>query len=531
MTESIRKSWQEILTQTQTLLEDGLHHALVQSIRASLHLGISLHEFEMLFQLLQTKSIITWLELPNAVVVYSDLMLKTRRFDEALNFIRTRVTKDERLLVFQALALLRTNQPVEAFNTIEQVVTFEHQTGVWWRVKAEIMYSLGLPDWQAAFAQASQKLTERPLGLCLIEWGVALERDLRHAQARECWTQALVILEKDRYYQAVTTYNLGLSCARELKLQEAEDYFAKLEKFSRHKAVRMFETRAWSGFGLAWRAVGEFTRAEHAYQKATRCAIEPEDKRQAWVGLGHTLRLAGQTSSALTALRHALGIENQAVSRVYVDLAVAQYANGNAQSALISLEKTGQLFGEDLERKHLLLAEMARIQGDANSALETIQKVRLHSLWAREELQAFPGLKTLLLAMEQTIPEALPRVTRLKVEVFARGALRVRVNGRNINLAPTSRAAEILVLLLEHENQRSMLKLIADLFGEQSRDALNPKRKLISKAIRQLKDALGWEGSVIEGAGLYRLDTEQTQWTYDIAQAVFSAPARPPHGG
>ena len=356
--------------------------------------------------------------------------------------------------------------------------------------------------------------------MCLIEWGVAFEHDLQHAKARDRWTQAQVLLEKDRYYQALITYNLGLSSARELKLREAETHFATLKKLSKHHTTKMFKARAWSGFGLAWRAVGEFTRAEHAYTQATKCAVEPEDKRQAWVGLGHTMRLSGQPSLALTALRTALQIEDLPTNRIYVDLAVAQFANGDAHAALESLEKTGALHGEDLERKQLLLAEIARVQGDANTALQYVQHVRLHSLWAREELQAFPGLKTLLIAMEQTIPDVLPRVTNLRVEVKARGALRVRVNGRDINLKPNARAAEVLVLLLEHDHRRSMLSLIGDLFGEQARDALDGKRKLISKAVRQLRDALGWEHSILEQAGLYSLDTQTAEWHYDIHVAI-----------
>jgi tetratricopeptide (TPR) repeat protein len=430
---------------------------------------------------------------------------------------------DERLLEFQALALLRLHQPVEAYNALAQITSAQCQTGLMWRVKAETMYQLGLPGWTQAFLEASQKLQGRKLGLCLIEWGVALELELQHAAARDRFAEAITLFEKDHYYQALITYNLGLSSVRELKLEEAEHHFTTLKTLARHKTALMFEARAWSGFGLAWRAVGEFSRAEHAYNNATRTAIEAEDKRQAWVGLGHTYRLMGFPSRALSAIRRALQIDEHRIQRVNVDLAAAQFANGDASAALESLEKTGKLWGEDLERKHLLLAEIARVQGDANQALEYLQKVRLHSLWAREELQAFPGLGTLLNAMEYDIPEPLPRQERMQVQVYARGSLRVLVNGRKIQLAPASWAAHVLLsLLLEQDKQCSILKLIDHFFGEQPRDLIRAKGKLISKAVRQLKDALGWEGSVTESGGVYMLETEQTDWHYDVTQAILN---------
>jgi tetratricopeptide (TPR) repeat protein len=523
MTEKIRPSWQEILSQTKILLEPGQEQALLQTVRASLNLGKSVNEFEMLLDTLNDATN-SWLEHADAGIVYSDLLLRVRRFKEALEFIHNRMqhNPDERLLEFQALALLRLQQPAEAYNTINQITSTQNQTGLMWRVKAETMYQLGLVGWQEAFQVASQRLSGRKLGLCLIEWGVALEQELQHAAARDRWAQAITLFEKDRYYQALIIHNLGLSCARELKLEEAETYFATLRSLAQHHSVRMFEARAWSGFGLAWRACGEFARAEHAYKNATRTASEAEDKRQAWVGLGHTYRLAGFPSRALSAIRQALQIDEHRINRVNVDLAAAQYANGDAQAALESLEQTGALRGEDLERQHLLRAEIARVQGDANQALESLQKVRLHSLWAREELQAFPGLGALLKAMQYDIPKPLPRQQRMQVEIQARGGLRVLVNGRKIQLAITSRAAQVLVLLLEHDQQCSILKLIDILFGEQPRNLVRAKGKQISKAVRQLRDALGWEDSVTESDGVYSLNTEQTDWHYDVTQAILN---------
>jgi hypothetical protein len=61
MTEKIRPSWREILSQTKTLLEPGQEQALLQTVRAALNLGKSINEFEMLLNTLNDAKN-AWLE-------------------------------------------------------------------------------------------------------------------------------------------------------------------------------------------------------------------------------------------------------------------------------------------------------------------------------------------------------------------------------------------------------------------------------------------------------------------------------------
>jgi hypothetical protein len=56
------------------------------------------------------------------------------------------------------------------------------------------------------------------------------------------------------------------------------------------------------------------------------------------------------------------------------------------------------------------------------------------------------------------------------------------------------------------------------LFGD-DRAALPSNRKLVSKAVRVLRDALGWPGSVRQSGSTYRLD-ESVTWRYDIDDAI-----------
>ncbi len=105
------------------------------------------------------------------------------------------------------------------------------------------------------------------------------------------------------------------------------------------------------------------------------------------------------------------------------------------------------------------------------------------------------------------------------MRVQAAGALRVAVNGRDVQLVPTHRPGELLVFLLENDGVASL---------DQIRDALYPDavdgkdkertQKSIWKLVDALRSALGWESAVLSLRGAYQLDLNVT-WDYDIAEA------------
>ena len=522
-----REAWAEWLGQCQVLLESHEWLAVARSLRVAFKLGRSVAEFQALLDLLERHVGDGWLELEDAAARYAELLLRTRRFAAALAFSSGRIAGGDglpALVVMHAFALLRANQPWQALEQVEAALRGSLERGdlgLAWRVKAEALFRLGQPGWEEAFGRAIRLLEGRPLGTCLLEWGTLLEEALEHAAAQSRWAQALPLFDDDAYYRAWLHFNMGLSCARALRLEQAEQHFEWLRRVSRHDEARMFKSRSWCGFGLVWRVAGEFARAERAYRLAERFAVEDVDWQQALRGLGHTLRLAGHASVALEPLQRATAILSGAdgTSWVFVDLAVARWANGDREGAFAALARTGELTGEDLERRHVLLADMARSDGNANMALEHLSKVRMGSLWASEEFGFFPALKALWLAMGEAAPRDLAQAVQTEVQVLACGPLRVLVNGRRVMLASNSRAALVLVLLLEHGGSLGMEELLELLFPEVAPEAASGKRKLVSKAVRALRDALGWDGCVPESGGTYVLD-DRVVWLYDVREAL-----------
>jgi tetratricopeptide (TPR) repeat protein len=523
-------TWKELLSQTQSLLKDQSWLAVTRTIKVALDKGRNVRAFEELLELLETHPQ-EWLPLEDGLVSYIDLLLRCRHFKTALEHLENTNQHSNQhsnqhwlehpsLGALQALSLLNCEQPVQALEISTKLSegAFEG-AGLAWRVRASCLHKFNLPGWHEAFAQAARQLSGRALGACLIEWGTALELHSSHGPARDRWAQAMALFDGDAFYRAMLTHNLGLSCARELLLEQAEHHFANLRAIARNPDAKIFEARAWCGYGLVWRIAGEFQRAEHAYRRASTLASEPDDQQQAWRGLGHTLRLAGQVSAALEPLQRATQLQANpdGTNWVFVDLAVARWVNRDERGTLEALDRVGTLNGEDLDRKHILLAEIARSNGDANLALDWMNNVLPETLWVAEELTFFPELKQLLNVMGITTPADLPRMQTL-VEVQARGVLRVNINGRTIALSPTSKAAQILVLLLEHNHAISIEELVVPLFGD-DRAALPSNRKLVSKAVRVLRDALGWPGSVRQSGSTYRLD-ESVTWRYDIDDAI-----------
>ena len=518
--------WKELLVQTQVLLEQQAWLIVVRTVRVALGQGRRISAFESLLGLLEAYPK-DWFDFEDGRVSFADVLLRCRRFKTALEWIELWYVEDgvmrddAALAALYSLALLNCGQPVRALEVSSGLSDGRLEgAGLAWRVKANCLHVLGQPGWDQAFAQASKQLGGRALGICLLEWGKALELAAEHGPARDRWAQALPLFDGDAYYRASLTFNLGLSCARELLLEQAERHFANLRAIARNPDANMFEARAWCGYGLVWRIAGEFQRAEHAYRRASSLASEPDDQQQAWRGLGHTLRLAGQVSAALEPLQRStqFQVNQDGTNWAFVDLAVARWVNRDGRGTLEALDRVGTLSGEDHDRRQILLAEMARVNGDANRALDLFEPLRLERLWVAEELTFFMELKQLLNIMGVTTPADLPRPKGLQVEVQAEGVLRVKLNGRRVALSPTSKAAQVLVLLLEHDHAMGVEALVLALFGDK-KDELASKRKLVSKAVRVLRDALGWPASVQESGGTYSLD-DQVDWQYDVDTAI-----------
>ncbi len=391
--------------------------------------------------------------------------------------------------------------------------------GFAWRVKAEALACLDRNGWREAFEMALERLTGRALGTCLVAFGHHLDSAGDAMMARRVWHEALGFMPKDAYYMAWLHYELGRSYVREFH-GAAESHMLESQAWARKARAGAFASRAALGLGLVRRVLGEWSRAEASYTEAIKLATESFDRQQALRGLGHTLRLAGQANRALEPLLDAArrGPSETGTSWVFADVAAAHAQLQDDTSAADALNRTGDLQGEDLERAKIVRAELARRNRNADAAIDALRGVRFDTLWAREERACFPKVFALGELMGLGLPEPLPRLDGLRVEVNALGVLRVRVNGRDVPIRPISRVGEVLVLLLERGRTETVERLLEALYPNLTPSDRRTKAQALSALIRELRDALGWERSVVALGGAYRLDPDAS-WEYDVDRA------------
>jgi tetratricopeptide (TPR) repeat protein len=515
MPQTAQSQFMTCLEQCKRLRKSANWHALEQSFPTALRLAQNLVHFRELQALLEP---IKHHLSQNSQAPYIDLLLCTRDFQAAQALLES-LPQTPDTLPLHALAKLRTGLPGAALEAAQQALEQNQRPEIAWRVIAEASFELGL-NWRSAFESAVKATTHRQQGFVYIEYGRCLEISLESAAARECWSKALEIFKGDTHYLAQVLGNLGLSCVRSGKLEQAEGFYSHMYSLPKNPSTPNLEWQAWRGLGITRRAAGEYQRALYAYQQAQRCATEPFETIQALRGIGHTLRLSGNPSQALGYLQQALKLQKKhhLHTNLEPDLAAAQLADGNPETARQTL-LGWHGNGEDAQRSQIVQAELARLDSSPSLALEWVKNVNWYSLWGREELYAFPKLRALLLGMDVELPEPhqpVPKQTTIKVK--ARGAVQVWVNQRRMALNPTSRAAQVLVLLLEHGGSRALRELVEDLFPSVAKTQAQNKLKLVSKAVVELRQRFGWQESIEENGGVYSLDPE-ADWDYDVAQA------------
>ncbi len=445
---------------------------------------------------------------------------------ERLNMAEAHGRAHARLSVFRAWALVQTERFGDALNTLESVWDGlpEDLLGLAWRVRGTCLGQLGRSDWLESFARARGLLRDRSLGLCLLEQGNQFELLGDGLSARRVYSEALALLSEDVYYTAWLHHNLGVSCTRAGLFHEAETHYLEMQRLTRREGARTLRPVALLGLGLTRRAFGEWGRALEAYRAATRIAADGSDQRQAWRGLGHTLRLSGEPGLALEPLERAARLGASDLSGkdswVHADLAAAHLMRSDDEAACDALEHTGLVRGEDADRVRIVRAELRRRTGEANAAIHELEGLRFDAFWTREERDCFPQLFALGAAMGLPDVQPLSRPTGILVEVCAIGLLEVKVNRRDVPLKPTGRAGEVLVLLLERDGQATVEDLLVRLYPHQTSDRQERRRKTqaLSVFVRELREALGWSGSVRSLGGAYRLDPG-ANWAYDVARA------------
>jgi tetratricopeptide (TPR) repeat protein len=418
-------------------------------------------------------------------------------------------------IAYIAWAYCKHQQYTKALNILEKTTEL---SGLAWRIQAECLAALQRPGWHEAFTEAKKLLVGRALGICQMEYGSWCFFSHQLNQAQNEYSQAYALLKHDPHYAAWIKYNLGL-VTLELNLPEAEQHFYVVQDLSQHNEAKTFRSRAWSGIGAVRRSQGQWSRAIFAYQKGIELSLELDDRLAAYCGLAQTYRCAGELNQALETLYIALDLDmNTNRDKIHVLLAATHLQRQQHQEAHVYLQKLENLkpHGETGLRLQILNAEILRHQKKTKAAIVTLKKIPPERLCVREEQHCFPEL--FAIAALQWQPKTLPKNTNLTIQVRALGVLEVQVNQQRVRIKPTSKMAELLILLLEHGGHTSSEVLC---------EALYPKQKnfrLATQALwalsKQLREALGWENSLEPRGKAYALEQNNTNWDYDAAKTT-----------
>ncbi|MER3481626.1 MAG: DNA-binding protein [Meiothermus sp.] len=519
----------EVLRSIQALIETRRTEVALQTLRRLVDEAHTYHACQSLLEGVFSRLDEDFLLIPEAAHLYARVLCSARRPHRLLEFAqRHSPDPSSPVNLYRAWALVHTRQPQQALEVLAGLVASRSgqplsrsEAGLWLRFKAEALAFLGAQGWKEAFAEARRHLEGGALGRCLTEEGNHRFRFGELAAARGLWSEALSYLYHDPYYSAWLRHSLGITALGQ-DPAEAEHHLLIAEELSRKKAAREFRARALCGLGAVRRALGEWERAVSSYRAAYKAAQEPDDMQEALWGLGNTTRLSGRPAEALQYFFQAHAAVPS--SALFVDIAAAKLMLGDLPGAELALTQAGRLNPREEIKATLLRAEIARRKGRQDeleaelARLEPSSATPLRgetSAWVLEERACFPELFEFWRQHGglDVFDPAHPRPTR--VEVRAAGILQVKVNGREVPLKPTSKAAEVLVLLLEAEGQETVERLIVALNPDTTPDCREKDRKKLWAHVKKLRQVLGWEGSIVAVGGVYRLDPS-AQWDYDM---------------
>jgi tetratricopeptide (TPR) repeat protein len=414
------------------------------------------------------------------------------------------------------LALQHYNEARELLESILPHLQSE-LLGIAWGKLGLALFHLNEP-WQEAFQQAIQNLDGIELGYVLFNQGSCLDLSNKGIEARATWLKALTFFKSDHKMQITTRSNLGFSALRDLN-PEAERHFLEAQRLcnnSKNIAIRAY---VLNGLAASRRMLGEWSRAEAAYREAIRISQDSYTRNSAYFGFTRTLRLSGRPNEALETLEFALQDKTLNHNQIQISRAMTFLALGQNTAAREALSNVGTLVSvSDQWLFKIAQAELLRRDGNLDDAVELLEGLPIETLHAREEAHCFPELMQLLYAANKPFPKPLEYVNGITVRVVAQGVLSVRINDRPVNLAPTSRAGELLVYLLEQNGAASIDMIVDAMFTHLGIDDRAKARGGIWNLVKTLRQALGWQNSVMSLRGAYQLDPNAT-WQYDMQEA------------
>ncbi len=411
------------------------------------------------------------------------------------------------------LALQQYKEARDLLETILPCVQGE-LLGIAWSKLGFALFYLGRP-WRKAFDHAIPLVSGAELGYVLFHQGSFLDLSNKGFEARAAWLKALTFFKSDHKMQIMTRSNLGFSALRDLDV-EAERHFLEAQRLCNNSKNINVRASVLNGLAASRRMLGEWSRTEAAYYEAIRISRDSYARDTAYFGLARTLRLSGRPNEAFETLEFALQDPTLNHDQIQISRAMTFLALGQNTAARDALTKVGTLVSvSDQWLFKIAQAELLRRDGNLENAVERLEGLPVQTLHAREEARCFPELMQLLYAANKPFPKPLEYVNGITVRVVAQGLLSVQINDRPVNLAPISRAGELLVYLLE-QNGAASIDMISDaMFTHLGIEDRAKARGGIWNLVKTLRQALGWQNSVMALRGAYQLDPNVT-WQYDM---------------
>ena len=514
----------EVRLSCQLLLEQGHVDRAIMLLERTLPTIRTEDEWKQALELVERIPEPQRFESVETASVYARLLVKNLRFEDILEFgtqvvVRHGMAQSAPIQLECAGALIDTHRYLETRQVLENILPYldGNLLGTAFSRLGLALFNIGEP-WQEAFQRARTLLSGEELGRALLNEGYCFAESRRSVEARHVWLEALPLFKSNPRMLAWLRYNLGISALRDLD-PEAERHFLEADRLTHKPQASALRAATLNGLGGARRAVGEWSRAEHAYREGLLAARDTHDRKESYLGLVRTLRLAGRHVEALETLELAFQDQSLELGALRVAQAMALLALNQPDRARESLGRVGTLVSEsDRWLERIARAELARQDGRLDDAVQVLDGLPLTTLHAREEAGAFPLLFQLLQSAGRPVPEPLQYAKGTTVRVTALGMLHVTVNNRAVPIAPTGRVGELLVFLLEQGGEAS-LEVIGDAFYAGPTGRLEPKRvrQAVWKLVNGLRDALGWAGSVLSLRGAYQLDPNAT-WDYDMRE-------------
>jgi tetratricopeptide (TPR) repeat protein len=355
---------------------------------------------------------------------------------------------------------------------------------LWWCSRAQALQATGQPGAESDFQLAQQDLTPQQLGWLYLHWAQHLTEHQQTVEARGFLQQAWPLCRQDPHLQSLIQYQLALThLALDPGLSEAHCLQAAQTGHQAQTILLLAQLR------LQW---GEWSRALLAFEKAVYLAHHTPTRIQALYGLGESLFHLRRFDEAYV---HFQLMEQQYPQeigdlKVWTALCLLQIRDlGGAQQALVTAQPQTPL--------HRALYQM----GLAALAQQRGQPFDIQVLDAH-----LPLLGHFLLQFPISGQQQATRPAPYQISVFAGERSRALVNGRPIPLPPTSRVAELLVLLLEAGGQANLDWLLDQMYPDAAPSQRSTATRALWELVDQLRQILGWQDSLQTLGGTYRLD-------------------------